>query len=388
MKASLWRLAALFLMTAAAPFAAQAAPTYEVTVIGTVGSAAYGLNSTGQVVGQLTAGGNDHAFYFDGVTLNDLGTLGGADSVAWGINDSGTVVGRAQTAANQLQAFSYAGGVLTALPAALYDARAINNAGTITGTGYLPTGQGYDAARAYTYTGGEITNLGILSGNDGDASYGYGINNAGNAVGAVEVGGAPNRPTDPFLYSGGVMQNLGYLGGVFSQAYGINESNQVVGTVGTEYLGDANVYPEKAFLWDAGVLQTLGEFFPNANSIAYDINNSGKIVGAADTVDGYRGFLYAGAGLVALDTLIDPDAGWTITAANGINDLQQIAATACNLAGCYAVRLDLAPIPEPGQYAMLGLGVLALCLRRRFGRYSTLVKKARRLMVLPGPVPV
>ena len=352
-----------WLCMAAMSFAARAAPTYEVVVVGGAGSAAYGINSTGQVVGQLKTAAGKHAFYFDGATLSDLGTLGGANSVAWSINDSGTVVGRANTAGNGLQAFVYSGGTLSALPAELYDARSVNNAGTIVGTGYLPDGMGSDAARAYTYAGGVVTDLGILPGNDGNESYGYGINNAGVAVGAVEVGGAPNRPTDPFLYSAGAMHNLGNIGGVFSQAWAINSASQVVGAIGAPYLGDANVYPAKAFLWDAGVLHTLGEFIPNGNSIAYDINDGGQVVGSADTADGARAFLYAGSGMVALDTLIDPASGWTITAANGINDLQQIAATACNLAGCYAVRLDLAAaVPEPGQSIMLGLGLLALCM--------------------------
>jgi len=384
--AVLW-LSALLCM-AAAPLPAWAAPTYTVTVIGSAGGAAYGINSTGQVVGALAAGTDRHAFYFDGITVNDLGTLGGANSVAWGINDSGTVVGRSQTGPDQLQGFSYANGVVTALPSALYDARAINHAGTIVGTGFFPDGQGSGVTRAYTYAGGVVTDLGILPGNDGEVSYGYGINNAGIAVGAVEVGGAPNRPTDPFRFSGGVMQNLGNFDGVFGAAHAVNEAGQVVGSAGAPYIGDGNVYPEKSFLWQNGVLQALGELIPNGNSVAYDINNAGLIVGSADAGDGTRGFLSAGAGLVALDTLIDPGAGWTITAANGINDLQQIAATACSLAGCFAVRLDLAPVPEPAQAAMLGLGLLALCgpaLRRRmarFGRYDALKAKARRLMVL------
>lgn len=363
MKASMCLLAALFCMTVGAPFAARAAPTYDVTVIAGAGSTSNGINSSGQVVGQLTAGTSLHAFLFDGTTLNDIGLGTASNSVALAVNDSGTVAGN--FGATGLQGFVYSGSGLTPLPENIFDARAINNAGTITGTAQFPDGTGFFVPHAYSYAGGVATDLGRLPSPDGEGSYGYGINNAGVVVGAGEVGGAPNRPTDPFLYSGGVMQNLGNVGGVFSAAWGINDVNQVVGALGGPYLNDGNLYPEKAFLWDAGVLHTLGEFIANGNSVAFDINNGGRTVGNAETADGVRAFLYAGAGMVLLDSLIDPAAGWTITDASGINDLQQIAATACNLAGCYAVRLDLAPVPEPGQYAMLGLGVLALCLRRR-----------------------
>jgi probable HAF family extracellular repeat protein len=378
---------ALFWMTAVLCMGgAQAAPTYQVTVLGSVGSAAYGINSAGQVVGQFTTGTSLHAFYFDGTALNDIGTTSSGNSVALGINDNGTVVGNFGLADNGTQGFVYSGGVLSALPANISEARGINNDGTIVGSAGFLDGAGFNVRRAVTYAGGVLNNLGLLPGNDGEGSDGYGINNAGIAVGAVEVGGAPNRPTDPFIYSGGVMQNLGNIGGVFSEARAINESTQVVGVLGGPYLDDGNLYPAKAFVWHAGVLQTLGELAPNGNSIAYDINNGGQIVGSAVTADGERAFLYAGAAMVALDTLIDPMAGWTITAASGINDAQQIAATACNLAGCFAVRLDLAPVPEPGHIAMLGLGLLTLCmpaLRRHAGSYDTFVNKARRLIVLP-----
>lgn len=365
----LWLTA--LLCTTVAPFTAQAAPLYQVTVLAGAGSAAYAINSSGQVVGALSVGTAGHAFYFDGIGVSDLGTLGGANSAAFGINDSGTVVGYSELGVNLFQAFRYAGGVLTALPAGLSDARAINNSGTIVGTGALPDGQGGFTTRAYTYAGGVVTDLGILPDNDGASSYGYGINDAGVAVGAVEVGGAPNRPTDPFRSSGGLMQNLGNFDGVFGAAHAVNDAGLVVGSAGALYLDDDNIYPEKAFLWNNGVLSALGEFKPNGNSVAFDINNAGLIVGRADAPAGTRGFVSTGVGLVALDSLIDPGAGWTITAANGINDLQQIAATACNLAGCFAVRLDLAPVPEPTETALLGAGLLVLglpampALRRR-----------------------
>jgi len=352
---------ALLSMALCASLAVQAAPLYKVTVVGRADSVVYGINSTGQVVGQLAAGTERHAFYFDGATLNDLGTLGGANSIAWAINDSGTVVGSADTA-DALRAFTYHGGALTALPEDLWVARDINQAGAITGSGRV---EGY-FSNAYIYANGVATFLGGLPSTDEEGSAGIGINNAGKVVGEAIVGGAPNRPTQPFLYSGGVMQDLGNFGGIFSDARAINDHDQVVGAAGGPYLNDGNLYPAKAFLWEDGVMRMLGEFSPNGNSFANDINNLGQIVGTARSAQADLAFLYQGGSMVPLDALIDPASGWTITDANGINELQQIAATACKLGVCYAVRLDpTAAIPEPAHWLMLGAGLLALLSRAR-----------------------
>lgn len=118
-------------------------------------------------------------------------------------------------------------------------------------------------------------------------------------------------------------------------------------------------------------MQDLGSVTETGLSSAYDINNQGEAVGRADTDSGARGVLYKDGAITPLDTLIDPVDGWTISNANGINDLHQIAATACKLDVCYAVRLDLAPIPELGQVFLLAGGVLLLLAGRaaRHARY-------------------
>jgi len=357
MKRHLFVLSAFLCMAFGMQVSSHAAPTYTLTVVGEADSAAYDVNALGQVVGALAVGQGQHAFFYDGVAFNDIGTLGGANSVAWRINDSGTIVGTSDTVGAS-QGFSYAGGVMTGL-AGTRTASDISNTGLITGTAYLPNNMGEEVWRAYSWNNGVLTNLGNLAGADEWSSEGNGINSAGQVAGTAQVEGLPGAPTQPFLYSGGVMQDLGNLGGIYSNAWAINELGQVVGSVGVAPNGGLP-YIWHAFLYSGGVLQDLGTIIEDGLSSAYDINNLGEAVGRADTENGARGVLYANGNITLLESLIDPVDGWTIENANGINDLHQIAATACKLGVCYAVRLDLAPIPEPGQFAMLGAGMLIL----------------------------
>jgi probable HAF family extracellular repeat protein len=357
MKRNLFVLSTFLCMAFGMHLPSHAAPTYTLTVVGEANSAAYDVNALGQVVGALAVGQGQHAFFYDGVTFNDIGTLGGASSVAWRINDSGTIVGTSDIGGAS-QGFSYAGGVMTGL-AGTSTARDISNSGLITGTALLPNNMGEQVGRAYSWNNGVLTNLGNLAGADEWSSDGHGINSAGQVAGTAQVEGLPGAPTQPFLYSNGVMQDLGNLGNIYSNAWAINEAGDVAGSVGVPANGGLP-YLWHAFVYSGGVMHDLGNLVPDGLSSAYDINNKGEAVGRADTANGSRGVLYANGSIAVLESLIDPVDGWTIENANGINDLHQIAATACKLGICYAVRLDLAPIPEPGQVAMLGAGLLVL----------------------------
>ena len=357
MKSNTLFLSMFLCMALGASQLAQAAPLYTVTVVGAANSEAYDVNILGQVVGVYTSGNNVHAFLYDGIGFNDIGTLGEANSVAWRINDSGTVVGSVGTNGVS-QGFSYAGGTMTGL-AGTSTARDISNNGLITGTYYVDNGNGDVVGRAYKYSNGVLTNIGTLAGAEQWSSDGFAINSAGQVAGTAHVEGLPGDPTQPFFYSNGVMTDIGNLGGIYSNAWAINELGQVVGSVGVP--GNNLPYVWHAFVYSGGVLNDLGALQADDGlSSAYDINNLGEAVGRASTDSGSRGVLYANGGITLLDSLIDPSDGWTIENANGINDLHQIAATACKVGVCYAVRLDLAPIPEPGQVFMLGAGLLAL----------------------------
>jgi probable HAF family extracellular repeat protein len=73
-----------------------------------VGTAAYGLNGAGAVVGSAaTATGLNHAFRISpaGASLEDLGTLGGTESWAYAINTPGHIAGTAKPITEDLHGF-------------------------------------------------------------------------------------------------------------------------------------------------------------------------------------------------------------------------------------------------------------------------------------------
>lgn len=362
------------LASLAAPGAALAAPLYTLTVVGGAGSEANDINAFGQMVGTQrsgTGGGADlRAFYFDGSTSIDLSPVVGFRSIASHLNDSGTIVGTVYSGVSS-SAFAYAAGALLPLPLPLplsrdSEAGGINNAGTIVGGATLPVDGICCGYRAFTYGGGVLTDLGVTDG--GFQSVGAAINDAGHVAGTAVLepgGGGPERP---FFYSSGVMQDLGTFGGQYGHGWSINNHDQVVGEIGAPYLdgNTVSLYPRHAFLYGGGIVTDLGAVLYEGDSSAHDINDKGDVVGWTDTALGRQAFLYAAGSMVLLDTLLDPVLGWTVQEANSINELGQIAGTACKSGLCYAVRLDLATaVPEPAPVLLLAAGLLALVVTAR-----------------------
>lgn len=95
----------------------------------------------------------------------------------------------------------------------------------------------------------------------------------------------------------------------------VNSAGTVVGTGG-----------QSAFVYDS-TLHTLGTF-GGTNSEALAINDSGQVVGDADTpFSGSHAFLYdAVHGMVDLNSLLKPGEDWVLSRAVAINNLGQILA--------------------------------------------------------------
>jgi probable HAF family extracellular repeat protein len=192
-----------------------------------------------------------------------------------------------------------------------------------------------------------IADLGTLG---GTLSFGYGINNRGQAVGTSSI--ACNCDTHAFLWAGGVLHDL-TPGQASGDALGINDRTQVVGestlTHGHPFLWsrDAGMTelpisgfafkvnnaaevvgktsnPTHAFLWNNGRVIDLGTFGgDNAVSGAYGINNSSEVVGQASGPNFLHAFSWTESGGMKDLGSFDGTPGGTSGAAD-INDHGQI----------------------------------------------------------------
>jgi probable HAF family extracellular repeat protein len=180
----------------------------------------------------------------------------------------------------------------------------INSAGQVVGASYTAK----DALlRPFLYGNAGMIDLGTLGGIVG---YGYGVNHAGHVTGLSDTRNGQHA----FLYSNGSMVDLGTLGGSDSAGYGINTAGQITGFSST-----ANNGAQHAFLYSYGSMSDLGTL-GGADSYGYSINDIGQIVGtAADKYGTYHAFLYRNGSMTDIGSL-----GGGYGEANGINSGGQI----------------------------------------------------------------
>lgn len=347
--------------------AAHGAVAYSLTDLGTLGgtySFAYGINNSGQVVGYSAAPVGkyfyDHAFLYSGGAMVDLGLLRTPFGTATGyaINDAGVVVGTADSSAGN-QPFRYTGGMESIGSLGSIgdnEARGLNKSGQI--VGYAATSTGH--SHAFLYSGGQMQDLGTLSGLGNASSSATAINTAGQVVGSSTTNSIYSWQ-HAFLYDGTGMHDLGTLGGLSSGASAINDSGTVVGTSAT-FTG-----PSRAFVYTNGAMQSLGTLStePYAESYAQDINDSGDIVGAGSSAGGVnpRAMLFTDGTMYDLNTLVPTNSGFVLNWAYGINDVGQIVGCGTTSTGQTHGFL-LTPIPEPTTAGLMGLGLACLALRR------------------------
>jgi len=167
----------------------------------------------------------------------------------------------------------------------------------VVGHSGVPVGS-FEFAHAFRWTGGVMTDLGTLGGNNSAA---YGVSDNGSVV--VGYSYLASGFTRAFCWTGGFMTNVGTLPGagwVSSVAYGVSGNGSVV--VG--YCNKAQANSNLAFRWTNGVMTSLGTLSHGKFSEAWATNHDGSvIVGTSDSSSGNRAFRWTGGKMTNLGTL-------------------------------------------------------------------------------------
>jgi probable HAF family extracellular repeat protein len=253
----------------------------------------YGINDTGQIVGDYADSLGAHGFLATALTETTymfsmpLDAPSSTGTSAYGINAAGQIVGGYEDSTGMPHGFLYSGGSYTILNATLGTngtlANGINAADQIVGQ-YFDSN---NTVHGFLYNGGSYTTLDESLGTNGTIAYG--INNTGQIVGEyADSSGTAHG----FLYSGGsyiTLDDPSATNGTI--AFGINDTGQIVG----EYFDSSGT--AHGFLYSGGTYTTIDDTLGTNGTIASSINNAGQIVGEyIDSSGVAHGFLATSAG--------------------------------------------------------------------------------------------
>jgi probable HAF family extracellular repeat protein len=349
--------------------AANAAPRYQIVEIsgprnGSSYSVARHISDSGHVVGEAGVGNKSSAFVWtQSGGFTDLGNDGEFQySTALGTNKLGQVVGRNQASfrwsqANGMQPLSDVPGGHDNSTAV-----AINDLGTAVGWGYDEKNQ---TAALWSESGVAIS-LGRLV--SWGSSAAVDINNVGQVVGNATGGGGDRA----FYWTADLgMTDLGSLGGTWgiSRAASINNNGDVVGWTSTNGINGGT-----AFIWDAATgMRSLGTPDSFRMITPEGINDQGVVVGRGRGINGGNSVPWIWSektGFAQLGDLIQSGSGWTLEDAYEINNSGQIVGYG-RLNGVGRAFLlnpiEITAVPEPGTWALMiaGFGMIGAAARRK-----------------------
>jgi len=225
--------------------------------------------------------------------------------------------------------------VLSTLGGQHGDAVGINNRAQVAGFSELPQDTG---GHAVLWTKGVITDLGSVQGGPLSTTF-------TNPNERGDVSGMSNTPNpDPngedfcffgtgliclgFLWHDGVMTPMPTLGGNNSLAYQVNNRGQVVGVAETPMTDStcpawgfpASYLEAKPVIWQDGSLQELPTISGDADGVGYGTNDRGQIVGSTGACN--QAFPFSGLHAVL----------WPNGPNGGVIDLGNLGATTLNVA--------------------------------------------------------
>jgi len=304
------------------------------------------LNNAGQVVA-----GNS---FWDGTHWFPLGSLGGGLTYVEGINDQAQIIGRSSDPNHMMQAFLWQNGSMVKLPTLGGSegfATGINNHGQIVGYTDNAGGSVINLRATFWPTPGIATDIGALPGHG--SSLARAVNDLGQVVGTSMPSTGSAFDNGAFFWDGtSIIPILTGLDPFEFTVGGLNDLGQVVGSLYST-----------AFLWQNGTrvsLGTLGGSF----SMASAINNEGVVVGRSAGAEGsLRAFVYRDGQMIDLNTVVENASDWdSLLIAYDINDSGQIVGVGKLKGGISESEMFLlTPIPEPSAFVLIGLGAAALC---------------------------
>jgi len=230
------------------------------------------------------------------------------------------------------------------------EATGVNNSHQVCGQYWVDTGTPWPIYHPFLWSGGSFTDL--LQDQNDVSRFTYGINNIGQIITTdylwdsgnwiyiggycqaindlSQVAGATDYSTgQAFVWQGGVTTLLSTVPGFHSSlAWDISNSGWVVGQMEVNSTDPDYVYQYKAYMWKKnGFVLDLGGLPGETSHYAKAVNNCGQIVGNSitSTLSGGSAWIWENGGPPQnLNKLVLPNIGWHLSYPNAINDNGQI----------------------------------------------------------------